>query len=120
MGSAACATITRAGGDGTFEKLRDDAADDEGLRSNGPADTTENIELARACRQGDAPLVEELLRRYANPNSYEPTKMRSALHAACKHKHVAVVSMLLGSLLARTSLSVAVPVTTRAARPSFN
>ena len=38
-----------------------------------------------------------MLRRYAHPDSFDPVKGRSALHAAAKHRHVAVARLLLAA-----------------------
>ena len=70
-------------------------ADETGARSLTPSEVTDNIDLVTAARCGDAPLVAELLRRYANPDAYDPAKQRTALHAAAKHKHVKILRMLL-------------------------
>ena len=55
------------------------------------------IELVRAARYGQVEMAELLLRRYANPDSFDPVKRRSALHAAAKHRHVPIVKMLIGA-----------------------
>ena len=53
------------------------------------------VDLVVTSRYGDERLVAELLRRFANPDSYDPVKGRTALQAACKHKHPRVVKMLI-------------------------
>ena len=84
-----------AGGDATFEDMQGWTKDYYGIRSSTPAETTEALELVRAARYGRADLAAELLRRFAHPDSFDPVKKRSALHAASKHKHTAIVRMLI-------------------------
>ena len=79
----------------TFEDINGWTHDHFGVRTIEPSETSESLELVRAARYGQVDMVAELLRRYANPNSHDPVKKRTALHAASKHKHVAIVKMLL-------------------------
>ena len=83
-----------AGADETIADVSSGPVDDRGQRSMGAADTTDCVELVKAARAGDATLVAELLRRFANPNSMHAEKHRTALHAAAKHKRTRIVRML--------------------------
>ena len=84
-----------AGGEVSFADANGIPLESSIARSTTLAETTDNLELVRAARQGEVMLVAELLSRFANPNSYDPAKRRTALHAAAKHRHAEIVRMLL-------------------------
>ena len=90
------AVSVASGEEGTIEDV-DGGATEGGIRSNTPAEVTESLELAKAARNGEEEQVALLLRRFAHPNSFDHAKGRTALHAACRFKHVKIVRMLLSA-----------------------